>query len=175
MHSPMQKQTIHRQKGFSLIEALVAFLILSVGMLGIASLQLISMKAGQTAALRTVAVVKAEEIMERIRNNPMQVSLYDEVGTGTDKGCNDYSGTVNACTQEDMVADDVYFWLKSLTESLPNTAATGVIDVADPVVGGMPLAVVTVTIKWEERDSESQAKVDMTYSTTSQVCNTTAC
>ena len=55
----------HRQKGFSLIEALVAFLILSVGMLGIASLQTISLKSGQTASFRSVAVIKAQEIINK--------------------------------------------------------------------------------------------------------------
>ena len=71
-----QKNTMFKQRGFSLIEALVAFLILSIGMLGIASLQMISLKAGKTAELRTIAVIKAEEILERIRNNQVAVVSY---------------------------------------------------------------------------------------------------
>ena len=72
----MQININHKQKGFSLIEALVAFLILSVGMLGIASLQTMSLKSGHTAALRTVAVVKVEEILESMRSNPTAVNDY---------------------------------------------------------------------------------------------------
>lgn len=177
MQSPTQIRSIHRQKGFNLIEALVAFLILSVGMLGIASLQLISLKAGQTAVLRTVAVVKAEEIMERIRNNPTVVASYDSgtVGTGVDNGCNDYSGSVTECTAAQMVADDVYQWLDSLDKSLPNTGASGTVGIVNPVAGVNPLSVVTVTINWQERDPESQSMINMSYSTTSQVCDITTC
>ena len=67
MNMPMNN--FHSQRGFSLIEALVAFLILSVGMLGIASLQTMSLKSGHTAAMRTVAVVKVEEMLESMRSS----------------------------------------------------------------------------------------------------------
>ena len=90
------KNTMFKQSGFSLIEALVAFLILSIGLLGIASLQMISLKAGKTAEMRTVAVIKAEEILERIRNNPEQVMDYISGAgdLGVNNGCNDAGGTV---------------------------------------------------------------------------------
>ena len=63
------------QQGFTLIEALVAFLILSIGMLGIASLQTMSLKSGHTAALRTAAVLKVDEILESMRSNPTAMRL----------------------------------------------------------------------------------------------------
>ena len=78
-----------KNSGFSLIEALVAFMIISVGMLGIASLQTISMKAGHTAITRTSAVFNVEDILDRMRANPTQVVAYtvDVAGVGTDGGC----------------------------------------------------------------------------------------
>ena len=79
-----------KQSGFSLIEALVAFMIISVGMLGIASLQTISMKAGHTAILRTSAVFNVQDILDRMRSNTTQIAAYavDAAGMGTDGGCN---------------------------------------------------------------------------------------
>lgn len=172
----MRTTPVNDQRGFSLIEALVAFLILSIGMLGIASLQVLSLKAGHTAGIRTVAVFKVEEILERIRNNPVLVASYvvDAAGTGTESGCNDYGGTLNSCTSAEMVLDDIYYWKQGLMESLP-TSATGTIDVVVPVPGTQPLADVTVTINWKERDTESATLVDRSYSVSAQICNVTTC
>ncbi len=163
-----------KQAGFTLIEALVAFLILSIGMLGIGSLQLVSLKAGHTAAFRTVAVIKVEEMFERIRNNPSEVLSYGGVA-GLNKDCNDYSG-INACTKEDMVFHDVYEWEQGLTGSLGTLAGvTTTIVVAPPVVGTQPLAVVTVSVNWQERNPETQTMIAMNYSAVADICVTTAC
>lgn len=164
----------NRQKGFSLIEALVAFLILSIGMLGIASLQLISLKAGHTAALRTVAVIKVEEMFERIRNNPTEVLSYG-TAVATDNACNDYGG-LNECSKEDMVAYDIFEWERGLVDSLTaNAGVTTTIVVAPPVAGTQPLAVVIVTVNWQERNTETQTMDTVNYSATADICTTTAC
>jgi len=169
--------SVNRQRGFSLIESLVAFLILSIGMLGIASLQVVSLKAGHTASIRTVAVFKVEEILERIRNNPTEVLNYVVAAgaTGTAKNCNDHGGgAFVSCTTNEMMSDDIYFWKEGLKESLPE-GATGEIAVVAPTPGTQPLADITVTIKWKERDTETSTLVDQQYSVTAQVCNVTTC
>lgn len=165
-----------KQKGFTLLEALVAFLILSVGMLGIASLQVVSLKAGKTAVIRTVAVIKVEEIMERIRNNPLAVVLYNVgTGSGADNGCNDYDGSAGkSCSRAQLAQDDIYFWKQGLTEALPGAGTTARIDVLLPAAGSQT-ADVTVTINWKERDPEADAMIDMNYSSTAQICNVTTC
>ncbi|MCG5513284.1 type IV pilus modification protein PilV [Ectothiorhodospira shaposhnikovii] len=55
-----------RQAGFSLIEALVALLLLSVGLLGLAGLQLLGMQSSHSAYQRTVATVIAMDAGERL-------------------------------------------------------------------------------------------------------------
>ena len=172
------KNTEFRQRGFSLIEALVAFLILSVGMLGIASLQLISLKAGKTAELRTVAVIKAEEMLERIRNNPVAVLSYVvTVGDlGVDNNCNDSGGTIKMCNSVEMAEDDVFNWKLDLKTSLPdNAGTTATVDVVAPVPGVNPAATVTVTISWQERNPEMQTMDTMSYSVSSHICDNTSC
>jgi type IV pilus assembly protein PilV len=166
---------LNKQQGFSLIEALVAFLILSVGMLGIASLQVLSLKAGSTAVMRTVAVMKVEEMMERIRNNPVQVNGYATASaTGVNNGCNDYA-TYKSCTSAQMVQDDIYHWIEELKNRLPNTGVKASIAVLAPTPGTLPAATVTVTVNWDERSTETQSLESMSYSSSAYICDNTSC
>ena len=172
----MISHQLFKQRGFSLIEALVAFLILSVGMLGIASLQLISLKAGRTAEFRTVAVIKAEEILERIRVNQESVMSYvvDATDAGDDNGCSD-SNSAALCTGAEMARGDIFSWKLDLGKSLIHANAEATIDVVAPVPGVLPAAIVTVAIVWRERNPETQAMDDVGYSVSSHVCATTTC
>lgn len=174
----LSKKTFSQQRGFSLIEALVAFLVLSIGLLGIASLQVISLKAGHTAALRTVAVIKTEEMMERIRNNPTVIMDYiANVGDpGENFACNDSTGSINMCTQVQMARDDIYNWKLDLKTSLPNNSGTTAsIGVVAPTPGTIPTAAVTVTVNWQERNPETQTMDNMTYAVSSHICDNTGC
>ena len=115
--------------GFSLIEALVAFMIISVGMLGIASLQTVSMKAGHTAITRTAAVFNVEDMLDRMRTNPTAIATYDGGTTpdGGDNGCSDISNNTSphltsaaatSCTPDELAADDIYRWKRSLAKNV---------------------------------------------------------
>ncbi|MBK1691992.1 type IV pilus modification protein PilV [Ectothiorhodospira mobilis] len=57
---------LHLQRGFSLIEALVALLVLSVGLLGLAALQLSALKGAHSAYQRTLASIAARDAEERL-------------------------------------------------------------------------------------------------------------
>ncbi len=161
----------HNQEGFSLIEALVAFLILSVGMLGIASLQTMSLKSGHTAALRTVAVVKVDEILESMRSNTTALLSYS-AGTadmGTDNGCSQTTVAASACTAAQMAQDELFRWKRSLIDSLPNNAGTTASVVITPAVAPSTLNLVVVSVNWSERDLETGSAANMNYSVTVQM------
>ncbi len=66
----------HSQRGFTLIEALIAFVLLSVGLLGIVSLQAMAKSSQQLALQHTRAVTIADAIVERIRVNPAGMAVY---------------------------------------------------------------------------------------------------
>lgn len=172
----MNKQTayMNTQRGFTLIEALVAFLILSVGMLGIASLQTVSLRSGQTASLRTVAVIKAGEILDRIRANPSAVNNYAVAAgaTGSNKGCN--TG-LNKCSPADMAADDIFTWKNDLKAALPNNTGTTASVVVTPPGAGAVLTDVTVTVNWEERAVDSKNIQTQSYSVTTSICGAIQC
>lgn len=68
------------QRGFTLIEALIAFVILSVGLLGIVSLQSMAKTSQHLAIQHSRAVTLADAIVERIRVNPTAMATYGSVG-----------------------------------------------------------------------------------------------
>jgi type IV pilus assembly protein PilV len=63
------KQYNSRARGFTLIEALVALIVLSIGLLGIASLQLSSLRWNHGASMRSQATLLAYDILDRMRVN----------------------------------------------------------------------------------------------------------
>ena len=65
-----------RQSGVSIVEALVALVVLSVGMLGIAGLYLTSVQSNRTAQTRTAAVNLINDMGDRIRSNHMAMPSY---------------------------------------------------------------------------------------------------
>jgi type IV pilus assembly protein PilV len=158
-----RKMNIKKQAGFNLIEVLLAFLILSIGLLGVAGLQTTAVKASHTAMLRTVAITKVQEIIARIRvNTAAPIISYAQVraasdSLGEDKDC-DGVGAVS-CVAADLADNDLFTWGNSLVNAglpLANTAASIVID--DTFVP--PIA--TITVFWQERGEE------MFYETTIQ-------
>lgn len=84
-------KTVHRYKntnqkpttqtGFSMIEVLVAILIVSVGLMGMALLQSMALKYSQSSNYRTQAVNLSSNLLEQVRANRAEASSY--VGTFT--------------------------------------------------------------------------------------------
>lgn len=129
--------------GFSLIEILVAVLIISVGVLGVAGLQLVSLQNNTSAMFRTQAFQSAYEIIDRKRANPDQdysIALADPIPAAPP----DCEGA--DCTPAQMRTYDLATWLTDL-DGPPNGLPGGDGEVVD--AGG----VITVTVQWrDERD-----------------------
>lgn len=60
----------NRDRGFSLLEVLIAMSIMSVGLLALAQMQVAAMKANRSTTVRTDAVTVGQEAMERVINSP---------------------------------------------------------------------------------------------------------
>jgi type IV pilus assembly protein PilV len=73
-----------RQYGFTLLEVLIALLILSIGLLGLAALQTTGLRSNQMANMRTLATEAAYDITDRMRANPVGVAAGDYVIALTD-------------------------------------------------------------------------------------------
>lgn len=151
------------------MEALIGFLILTIGMLGIASLQAISLKAGKTSVYSSVAMMKVEELFESMRTNPSAAALAAYAGVGVNNSC---SG-VNECTPVQLAQDDVYWWEQNLTAGLPGAATTSV--TFTPAVAPSRLATMNITVNWQERNKDATGSVAKSYSTTVNICNVVPC
>jgi type IV pilus assembly protein PilV len=82
-------------KGFSLIEVAVTLAITAVGLLGLSSLQLQSMRATQDTGSRSQAIWMANELVNRMRAN--ENGLLSYVTTGAES-CSDLSSGVKRCS-----------------------------------------------------------------------------
>lgn len=80
----MTTESSSNQRGFSLIEALIAMMLLSVGLLGAGLLQISSMKANSNAAGRTFGVGLAQSVMDDLRSRPVDDDLLDDGEGETD-------------------------------------------------------------------------------------------
>lgn len=70
------------QAGFSMLEVLVTLVVLSTGLLGVANLQVESLRGNQGAYLASMAAQQALDMVERMNANPAGVTanLYDSLG-----------------------------------------------------------------------------------------------
>lgn len=161
-----------KNRGFTLMEALIGFLILSIGMLGIASLQAISLKAGKTSVYGSVAMMKVEELFESMRANTGALASYAGTGVGANKSC-----STNDCDEAALAADDLFWWSQNLKAGLPGAATASVVVVAPAPApaGASKMATVTIGVSWDERNKEGSGSVSKTYTTTANICTGTPC
>lgn len=69
MSSGMTLSQRHHQRGVALLEVLIVFFVLSIGLLGMAALQLKSIQYSQSSYLRSQATVAANDMLDRLRLN----------------------------------------------------------------------------------------------------------
>jgi len=115
MSNTHQIHAPRRIRGFSLVEVLIALVIMSVGMLGIAGLYVQSMQAGRTSMFRHHAVTIAGDVADRIRANPVAGAAY-AAGGGVDSGC--VAQGVD-CSEPAMASHDIFLWTQQVQEQLP--------------------------------------------------------
>lgn len=144
-----------RTRGVTLVEALVALLVLSVGMLGIAALFVSSVRFNRTALLRTQAINLVSDMADRIRANSSAGPAYALATYGAApalRDCAPEPGTAGGnCTIDELAEDDLARWIAAVRATLPSpgdgSAATEVDYV--PGAGGAPDRY-AVLVRWQE-------------------------
>jgi type IV pilus assembly protein PilV len=141
----MQARSNLRARGFSIVEVLVALVVLATGMLGIASLYVTTLRASGSAISRMQAVNLASDLGDRIRANRTAGEAYEGAAADpADAGA--CLGTTANCTPEEVAAQDLLLWNAQIADTLP-TGATGTVTVT-PEAGG--IATYEILLTWTE-------------------------
>lgn len=124
------------QAGFTLIEVLVAALVLAIGLLGLAGLQTRGLRHNHSAYLRTTATAMAYDLSDRMRTNlaAFQQGNYNNPAAA-DHGCVWNGSSVSTCTPQQKAEHDFKEWTDTLAQNLP--AGTGIVCLdSTPADGG---------------------------------------
>lgn len=109
-------QTPVNQRGVGMIEVLVTVIIMAVGLMGLASLQMHNLKSVNGTEQRTLATLMAYDLAERIRSNKgAGLAAYRAEGAIGAVACSD-------CSLAQIAQDDLHNWQAELTASGLNEA-----------------------------------------------------
>lgn len=129
-----------RQSGFTLLEVVIAILVLAIGLLGLASLQATGMRLNYESQLRSQATILAYDITDRIRANANPRGNFDYEISDTDSPPNG-----NAIHQVDLRE-----WRTALAAALPNGTGAIVYDASNRIV--------IVRVFWSGRNNAGDAE-----------------
>ena len=146
------------QRGFSLLEVMIAAVVLSFGLLGLVAMQAQSKFSGYEARQRTIASWLANDMVERLRvnrgawesqaNNTWIVSA----GTSSLPSCANENGTMSSCSDAQLRDLDLYYWRQSLMGSAASGAGATLQNPTGCIIKGASNAL-TVSIFWAGRES----------------------
>ncbi len=155
---PLKKHCVpmYLQQGVGLIEVLIAVLVLSVGILGLAAMQVNAKRLSYDAMQRSLATSMVRDIISRMRVNDAQAASYvvDDLGGGSIANEPAPNCKSADCTPTQLAAHDLWEWEQAL-DGAAETITTGGNTSS---VGGLvtPRAcithnagVVTVAIAWK--------------------------
>lgn len=146
----------NKQDGVGMIEVLIALLVFTLGVLGMASMQVSAKRTSYDALQRSLATSLTRDIIERMRSNPSDTSLviYGAVNNLGDGSKGDTEPTDNCrtstCTPSQLATHDVWEWEQALdgaSETLDNIKAGGLVSPRACITHNA--GVVTVVIAWK--------------------------
>lgn len=145
----------HHQRGVSLLESLVALLVLALGVLGMLGVQLKSLADNQSATNRVLAARMADDLFERIKANPQGLSRgngladYDRGSSWSAIAAPSQNCLTNACSAQQQAAYDLWRWQTGVMNALPGgNATTFTVAGTDPEQLG-------VMVAWRLRNTDT--------------------
>ncbi|RLK48633.1 type IV pilus assembly protein PilV [Alkalispirillum mobile] len=139
-----------RSSGFSLLEVLIAVVVLSIGLLGLATLQATSLGFNHEAYTRSQATLTAYDITDRMRANreAAEDGHYDL--TFESRDCLAANPGSNITTGDALATNDLRSWIEKVCE-LPADDSSEVQAQVGPCNGG---DMVCVTVTWHDRNPD---------------------
>ncbi len=172
-----------KQIGFSLIEVMVAAVILSIGLLGVAGLQIVGMKGTHQSYMKQQAMAIVQDLTERMHSNKQAVIAGDYVASNASVDCSDLpvcNTSASNCSVADIAKVDLHNVMCGYkagsapsTGGIKSTAAgdiislvNGRLDITCPA-GDCTAGDVQFNVRWTER-AIGQETVDVDADGTSE-------
>ena len=184
-----------RSRGFSLMEVMVALIVICVGLLGIAKMQALSLSNSTTSRMRALAAIEAASLASAMHSNrqywantaPATVTVNPGAITSTDaaliaavtatnpNACLGAPGTVSQCAALPLAAYDLARWNTSLSALLPPPPApTPMATISCPPIAGTPTSC-TIQISWGERAVAANQQETAAATTAQCLASATGC
>lgn len=144
-----------RQKGFSLLEAMIAFAVISIGLLGIAKMQAVSLNSTRNSNSRSLGALFATSMASAMyanqaywRNGPpaSTVTVTKTVISDATLSANSTDCTTSPCTPAQLASYDLRDWGATVASTLPS--GSGQVNCQQPA--GAPVTC-NVQIFWQEK------------------------
>lgn len=129
-------------RGFTLVETLVALMVLSIGLLGAAALLLDSLRNHATALRRVAASNLVRDMADRIRANPRGGSHYHAASSAA-PDC----GEASRCGSMQLAQSDLAYFAASAHALFPRADTEARIEFA-PATGPATPARYLITLRW---------------------------
>jgi type IV pilus assembly protein PilV len=145
-HTPLQPQ-----RGVTLIESLVALVVIALGILGILGVQMRTLTDTQTGVRRAQAIRLIEDMGERMKVNPnalANINAYVTAFADTPTLPNCASG----CNAAQLAAYDVAVWKRIVRENLPTGQASIFVPPAESGLATGLGRQLGVMIAWRENE-----------------------
>lgn len=156
------------QHGISLIESLVAIVVMALGILGVIGVQLRTLSDTQTSVRRAQAVLLIEDLSERMKVNPNALNNLTSYESDFDDVLNFVEDTCrkNNCTPTQQASYDLAMWKNTVANALPLGKASIFIPPAEQALTtGQRQLGIMISWRQNERSDADSAFKDNTDST----------
>lgn len=162
---------MNKNSGFTLIEVLIATLVLAVGLLGLAGLQAASIKNNLSAFNRSQTTQLAYDMADRMRankNESVDPTTGNVIAASTYLAMASTAAVVQAscatttgCTAAQMAQNDLFQWNAALTNTLPSGTGT--------ITAVAATRVFTITVNWDDNRDGAVNASDPNFSVSFQL------
>jgi type IV pilus assembly protein PilV len=145
-----------QSRGFTLLEVLVALLVMSVGLLGIGKLMMLSARANDSAYMRSQATALGYTILDAMRANRQAATVngYD-TPMGVFPAAPGCGATVAApCTSGQQAQNDLSQWGNALAVQLPLGQGSVTTATAPDGLTGANNITATIVVQWADKVAE---------------------
>jgi len=142
------------QRGISLIESLVAIVVMALGILGILGVQMRTLSDTSTSVRRAQAIRLIEDLGERMKTNPSALANLNSYVSNF-AAIPTVGSCIAGCDQAQLAAYDLAVWKRGVRENLPLGKASIFLPPAESALPAGQARQLGVMIAWRENERDT--------------------